>query len=80
MAIERVFVDCQRVGQVDHVASLSLLEQGGVALGIDLLDLPLHGWQFHVVFTCIFIRLHFYAVAGGVRGGLVGVLSCALCT
>ena len=39
----------ETVGQIDHLAHLSLLEQRGIATTVDLLHLPAHRWQQHLV-------------------------------
>ena len=61
------------VGQVNHVVHLSVLEQRGIALCRNLLNLPFHGWQFHVILSCVHIGGHFHAVLRGVYLSLIGV-------
>ena len=61
------------VGQVNHVIHLSVLEQRGIALCRDLLNLPFHRWQFHLVLACVHVGYHFHAVLCGVYLSLIGV-------
>ena len=53
----------QAVGQVNHFAHLSVLEQGGVALAVDLLHLPAHGRQQQFVLAGHGVGLHLHALA-----------------
>ena len=64
----------QRVAQVEHVAHLSVLEEAGVAFCRNLLNLPLHRWQQHFVFTGILVGVDLHAVQRGVYTGLTGEL------
>ena len=73
-SLHHILVRGERVGQVDHVARLSVLEQGGIARGGDLLYLPLHRWQQHLVFACMHVRIDHLAVQGGVHLCLLRVL------
>ena len=61
------------VRQVQHVAHLSVLEQRGIALGGNLLHLPLDGRQQHAVFTGVCVGRDNHAVQRGVYRGLVVV-------
>ena len=72
-AFKGVDVQGDGVREVEHVAHLSVLEQRGVALGGDLLNLPLHGWQQHLVFARIGVGRDHHAVDGGVHLGFVFV-------
>ena len=72
LALHLVGMQGERVGQVDDVARLSVLEQGGIALGGDLLYLPLHGRQQHLILARQHVGHHHHAVALGVHvGGVV---------
>ena len=70
-ALHLVFVRGDGVRQVYHVARLSVLEQRGVARGRDLLDLPFHGRQFHLVLARIGVGVDLLAVQRGMYLGLV---------
>ena len=78
LAHKGVAVHDDGVREVDDIAHLSVLEQGGIALGRDLLNLPLHGRQQHLVFTCIGVGRDHHAVQRGVYVGLILVLAVHL--
>ena len=76
----------EAVGQIDHFAHLSFLEQCGEVVTIELLNLPAYWWQLEGVFTCHGVRLHRHALALHDSGSLVtiatgvreGELACLL--
>ena len=70
-ALQFVFVRGDGVRQVYHVARLAVLEQGGVARGRDLLYLPLHGRQQHIVLAGQRVGIDYHAVLRGVYARLV---------
>ena len=70
-ACNRIPVFSQCIRQVYHIARLTLLEQGGIALGSNLRNLPGHGGQLHAVFAGDGVGPYLNAVAGGVHAGLV---------
>ena len=61
----------QRVREVYHVVDRALLEQRRVALGRNLLYLPLHGRQIHHKLAGMYVGLHHHAVLSGVDLRLV---------
>ena len=67
---ERAFVGlldwCQGVGEVNHVACLAFLEEGGVSRTVDLLHLPLHWREHHLVFPGVWVRPYPHRPAVGV--------------
>ena len=69
--LHHILVLLQRVAQVDDVAHLSVLEQGGIAVSGNLLYLPLHRWQQDLVFAGMYVGLHHHAVQRGVYFRLV---------
>ena len=71
VACQLVAVQRERVGEVNDVVDHAVLEQGGVAFGRYLLDLPLHGWQPDDVLAGMDVGLHHHAVLGGVDARLV---------
>ena len=73
--LEGVAVHRDGVRQVDDLAHLAVLEQRGVALGGNLLHLPLHGRQQQLVFTRIGVGRYHHAVQRGVYAGLVLMLA-----
>ena len=66
VALEGVGVEGERVGQIDDVAGLSVLEERGVALGGDLLYLPLHRRQLHLILARQLVGIDHHAVPLGV--------------
>ena len=76
--LEGVAVQGDGVAEVEHIANLSFLEQGGVALSRDLLNLPLHGRQQHLILARVGVGGDHHAVDGGVHLGLIGVLAVVL--
>ena len=73
-SLDGIGVQGQRVGQVDDIARLSVLEECGVALCGNLLYLPLHGRQQHLVFAGMLVGIDHHAVTLGVHAGGVFVL------
>ena len=65
----------ERVGKVKHVACLAGLEESGVALGGNLLNLPLHRRQHDAVLARNLVRIYFYTMAGCVSHRLVLTLA-----
>ena len=74
---ERAFVPdgvrCETVGQVDDLAHLSLLEQRGVAVAVDLAHLPAHGRQLQHILARRGVGLHLHALALHGGHGLVAL-------
>ena len=68
----------KRVGQVDDLAHLSLLEQRGVALAIYLLHLPAHGRQLQRVFARREVGRHHHAFALCQHRGVVLVAAARM--
>ena len=74
IAVEVVGVEGDGIGEVNHIVDLSVLEKGGVALGGDLLNLPLHWWKFHVIFARVYVWNHLHAVLSSVNFCLIVVV------
>ena len=74
VVVRAVVADLQRVkrvGQVDDLAHLSLLEQCGVALAVHLLNLPAHGRQLQLVLASRQVGCHHHAFALRQHRGVV---------
>ena len=69
---------CEAVGQVYHVAHLSFLEQGGVALARYLLHLPAHWWQHQHILSCCWVGRYLHALALCLHLGQVLHALCCL--
>ena len=63
VALKDAVAGVETVGQVHHLAHLSVLEQGGVALAVDLRHLPAHGRQQQFVLAGHGVGLHLHALA-----------------
>ena len=61
----------EAVGQVDDLAHLSLLEQRGIALTVDLLHLPAHRRQHQHVLARRRVGSHLHALALYLHRGIV---------
>ena len=70
---------------------MSVLEEGSITLGSNLINLPLHRWQVKFIFTCTHIRFHHFAiersmylchivvfVVGGMMEYLIALLELAI--
>ena len=66
-------MDIDRVGKVDDIIDLTILEQAGIATSGNLLHLPLHRGQPYLVFAGLPVRPYLHTVLGGVDTGLIVV-------
>ena len=64
-------VQRQRISQVNHLIRRSILEQRGITIGTDLLYLPLHRRQQHLILTRQRVWQHLHAVAGRMHTGFM---------